>query len=46
MSGSLDMLPPARQADVLTAVRALETAAGPLLAKSYRALADEVRRAA
>ena len=44
MTGALDMLPPARQADVLTAVRALETAAGPLLAKSYRALAEPALR--
>jgi DNA-binding transcriptional ArsR family regulator len=44
MSGALDMLPPARKADVLTAVRALETTAGPLLAKSYRALAEPALR--
>lgn len=44
MTSGLDMLPPARQADVLTAVRALETAAGPLPAKSYRALAEPALR--
>jgi hypothetical protein len=44
MTGALDMLPPGRQADVLTAVRALETAAGPVLAKSYRALAEPALR--
>jgi hypothetical protein len=44
MTGTLDLLPPARQADVLTAVRALETAAGPLPPKSYRALAESALR--
>lgn len=40
MTTALDSLSPARQADVLTAVCALESAHAPLLAVNYRALAE------
>jgi hypothetical protein len=40
VNAALNALPPTRRADVLSAVCALETAAGPLPANAYRALAD------
>ena len=40
MNAALTSLPPARRADVLSAVCALETATGPLPATAYRALAE------
>lgn len=40
MNAALTALPPARQADVLSVVCALETATGPLPATAYRALAE------
>lgn len=44
MTGELNRLPHARQADILTAVCALESASGPLPATSYRALAEPTLR--
>jgi hypothetical protein len=40
VNAALTALPPTRQADVLSAVCALETASGPLPATAYRALAE------
>jgi hypothetical protein len=40
VNAALTALPPARQADVLSVVCALETATGPLPATAYRALAE------